>query len=307
MINTRNQTRISDKDETMMRIVLVVFLLCVSANFAIAQDGSSNEDVKQKAIEQEFEGFNLNGYTDGGQKAWDINGDRANISDEKVKITNVNANTYGEQNVNLKSKKGSIDKASGDVHLEKDVVITSDQGAQVTTDTLNWKRSENLVSTEDPVEIKDDTLTITGKGLVAQPDLKTASIQENVKADVSAMPQPGVSQNISITSDGPMEMDQLKQVVVFNDNVVATEISTGRQLKADKMEVYFDEKAKGIKKLVCIGNVSVKQGENISYSEQLTYDAVTQKMTLTGKPKLVFDLNSNGGSGKNIFKGLGVE
>ncbi|MBL8013787.1 MAG: LPS export ABC transporter periplasmic protein LptC, partial [Candidatus Omnitrophica bacterium] len=203
-------------------------------------------------------------------------------------------------------KKGLIDKASGDVHLEKDVVITSDQGAQVTTDTLNWNRNKNVVSTEDAVEITDDALKITGKGMTAQPDLKTASIHENVKADVTANPKQGASQNISITSDGPMEMDQLKQVVIFNENVVATEILTGRQLKADKMEVYFDQQAKGIKKLVCIGNVSVKQGENISYSDRLTYDAVTQKMTLTGKPKLVFDLNSEGGSGKNIFKGLGV-
>lgn len=288
-------------------VFVVPVLLILLSHGSFAQEKEVDPEAKEKAIEQEFEGFNLNGYTDGGSKAWDINGDKANISDEKVKITNVNANAYGEQNVNLKSKKGMIDKASGDVHLEKDVVITSDQGAQVTTDTLNWKRSENLVSTDDPVEIKDDTLKITGKGMVAQPDLKTASIHENVKADVTANPKQGIAQNISITSDGPMEMDQLKQVVVFNDNVVATEVSTGRQLKADKMEVYFDQQAKGIKKLVCIGNVSVHQGENISYSEQLVYDAETQKMTLSGKPKLMFDLNSQGGEGKNIFKGLGVE
>ena len=287
----------------MIKIIFIVLLLS-ACPFAQAEDALTNS-TKEKAIEQEFEGFNLNGYTDGGAKSWEINGDKANISDEKVKITNVNANSYGEQNVNLKSKKGSIDKASGDVHLEKDVVITSEQGAQMTTDTLNWNRKDNLVSTDDSVEIKDESLKITGKGMVAQPDLKTASIHENVKADVSGSSAAGADQNISITSDGPMEMDQLKQVVIFNENVVATEVSTGRELKADKMEVYFDQQAKSIKKLVCIGNVSVHQGENISYSDQLVYDAITQKMTLSGKPKLVFDLKSQGSSGKNIFKGLG--
>ena len=294
----------------MIKKILMMAMFCCCSPLLYAEDVSleaQKNEVKEKAIQQEFEGFNLNGYTDGGDKAWEINGDKANVSEENVKITNVNANSFGEQNVNLKSKKGSIDKASGNVHLEKDVVITSDQGAQMTTDTLDWKRSENIVSTQDSVEIKDDTLTITGKGMVAQPDLKTASIYENVKADVTGIPSGGVSQNIAITSDGPMEMDQLKQVVVFNENVVATEATTGRQLKADKMEVYFDQQAKSIKKLVCIGNVSVHQGSNISYSDKLVYDAVTQKMTLSGKPKLVFDLNSQTGSGKNIFKGLGVE
>lgn len=282
-----------------------LFVFCGLVSIAAQAEDIPLNSEKEKAIEQEFEGFNLNGYTDGGSKSWDINGDRAKISDEKVKITNVNANSYGEQNVNLKSRTGSIDKANGDVHLENDVVITSEQGAQMTTDTLNWKRSENLVSTDDSVEIKDESLTITGKGMVAQPDLKTASIHENVKADVTATPSSGGTQNISITSDGPMEMDQLKQIVIFNENVVATDVTTGRELKADKMEVYFDQQAKSIKKLVCIGNVSVHQGENVSYSEQLVYDAVTQKMTLSGKPKLVFDLNSQSASGKNIFKGLG--
>lgn len=292
-----------------MRKILMMLMISCCPLLAHADDQTEEpmDDAKEKAIQQEFEGFNLNGYTDGGAKAWDINGDKANISNEKVKITNVNANSYGEQNVNLKSKKGSIDKASGNVHLENDVVITSDQGAQMTTDTLDWKRSENVVSTQDSVEIKDEALKITGKGMTAQPDLKTASIHEDVKADVQSPPKDGISQNISITSEGPMEMDQAKQVVVFNDKVVATEVSTGRQLKADKMEVYFDEKAKSIKKLVCIGNVSVHQGENVSYSDRLVYDAATQKMTLSGKPKLVFDLNSQGGSGKNIFKGIGIE
>lgn len=292
----------------MIKTMWICAILCLCAPFVHAQtpeDEALKDAAKEKAIEQEFEGFNLNGYTEGGAKAWEINGDKAKISDEHVDITNVNANAFGEQNVNLKSKTGSINKASGNVHLEKDVVITSDQGAQMTTDTLDWKRSENVVSTQDPVEIKDDAITITGKGMTAHPDLKNASIHEDVKADVNSTSAAGASQNISITSDGPMEMDQLKQIVIFNENVVATEVTTGRQLKADKMEVYFDQAAKSIKKLVCIGNVSVHQGENVSYSDRLVYDAATQKMTLSGKPKLVFDLNGQGGSGKNIFKGLG--
>lgn len=292
-----------------MAIKIGIFLLfCLCAPLTYAQvpstDGGGNPS-REKAIEQEFEGFNLNGYTEGGAKSWEINGDKANISDENVKITNVNANSYGVENVNLKSKKGLIDKASGNVRLENEVVITSDRGAQMTTDRLDWKRSENMVSTEDAVELKDDAIKIIGKGMVAQPDLKTASIHEDVKANVNSGLANGTTQSITITSDGPMEMDQAEQLVIFKDNVVATEASTGRQLKADKMEVYFDQISKSIKKLVCLGNVSVQQGENISYSEELVYDAVTQKMTLSGKPKLVFDITSQDSNGKNIFKGLG--
>jgi LPS export ABC transporter protein LptC/lipopolysaccharide transport protein LptA len=289
----------------MFKKVFIASCLIMCSFLAHAEE-EKTDAAKEAAIQQEFEGFNLNGYTDGGQKSWEINGDKANVSDNKVKITNVDANSFGDQKVNLKSKTGSIDKANGNVHLEKDVVITSEQGAQMTTDTLDWKRSEGLVSTKDPVEITDDAMKVTGKGMVAHPDLKTASIQEDVKAHVSVnATATKPSQNITITSDGPMEMDQIEQRAIFNENVVATEVSTGRELKADKMEVYFDQKAKTIKKLVCLGNVSVHQGENISYADKLVYDGATQKMVLSGSPKLIFDLNEQGGGGKNIFKGLG--
>jgi LPS export ABC transporter protein LptC/lipopolysaccharide transport protein LptA len=287
---------------------VVITVLLIGCSFSVHAEEEKKDAAKDAAIEQEFEGFNLNGYTDGGQKAWEINGDKAKVSDSKVKITNVNANSFGDQNVNLKSKTGSINKTNGDVHLEKDVVITSQEGAKMTTDTLDWKRSEGLVQTKDPVEITNDSLKVTGKGMVAHPDLKTASIQEDVKAHVeTTATTTKPSQNISITSDGPMEMDQVDQKAIFNDNVVATEVTSGRQLKADKMEVYFDQKSKGIKKLVCTGNVSVHQGENISYANKLVYDGATQKMVLSGSPKLVFDLNDQAGGGKNIFKGLGGE
>jgi LPS export ABC transporter protein LptC/lipopolysaccharide transport protein LptA len=291
----------------MLKKFLILILLISCSFIAQAEEEIKDDADKDAAIQQEFEGFNLNGYTDGGEKAWEINGDKANVMDDKVKITNVNANSFGDQSVNLKSKTGSIDKASGDVHLEKDVVITSQEGVTMTTDTLDWRRNESLVSTDDPVEFTDDAMKVTGKGMVAHPNLKTASIQENVKAEVSTKPSNKPSQNMTIESDGPMEMDQVEQKAIFNENVVATEVSTGRQLKADKMEVFFDQKAKSIKKLICTGNVSIHQGENVSYANKLIYDGATQKMTLSGSPKLVFDLNDTGGSGGNIFKGLGSE
>ena len=39
---------------------------------------------------QQLEGFNLNGYTTSGKKSWEINVDKADISDDNIKITNVN-------------------------------------------------------------------------------------------------------------------------------------------------------------------------------------------------------------------------
>ena len=266
----------------------------------------------EQAVQQQLEGFNLSGYTDSGDKAWDINGDTADISDQNIKITNVNANSYGKQNANLTAKTGNINKVTGDIQLNKDVVTTSnDRGTQLLTESLEWKRNEDLVSTNDPVKIKDKDMTITGTGITAHPNLKTAAINEDVTANVKTVTATGSGtgssltsasgQTVLITCDGPLELDQFRQSAVFNKNVVAIEKSTGRELRADKVEVYFDQKNSKIKRLLCTGNVSIKQGNNMTFADQLNYDALDQKMTLTGRPRLIMDV---GDSQNNPFKGL---
>ncbi len=275
----------------------LAFIMMVPLSHA-AQEAASTSPVGQQ-----LQGFNLNGYANDGKKQWEINGDKADISDEKINVTNVDANFYGQQNANLKAKTGVIDKANGDIQLNKDVVITSDQGAQMTTDTLNWSRNKDLVSTPDPVRIDDQQGTITGKGLTAHPNLKKAELKQDVKAVINTKPQNSSNQVVTITCDGPMQMDQAKMYAVFHDNVVAVEVSTGRELHADTMEVYFDDKNKKIKKLICTGNVRVVQGDNASYADQMVYNGEDQTLVMTGRPKLIFDTGATKGSG--MFKGLG--
>lgn len=239
---------------------------------------------------QKMEGFNLSGYSEGGQKTWDIKGDKADIKGNEVAVTNVNANAYGDQDMNVKARKGKIDKSTGDVDLEQDVVITSESGATLKTDTLNWQRNKDLVQTDDRVSIEDTNMSVQGQGMEAHPSLKEGRLKGDVTADILAEGKGKKMDNrIQITSDGPMEIDQAAQSAVFLDNVQALELATGRKLKADRMEVKFNQDSRKIKEIVCTGNVEVHQGMNVTYSDNLIYKADEQRMVLTGKPKLLID------------------
>ena len=254
---------------------------------------------------QQLEGFNLNGYTNTGKKSWEIKGDKADISDDKIKVTNVNANFFDpKQNANLTSKTGTINKVNGDVHLQDDVVVTSDRGTTMTTDSLDWKRNQDLVTTKDLVTIEDKQGTVTGTGLTGHPNLKTAQLNEDVKAVINtAQSSSAKAQTMQITCDGPMQMDQIKMYAVFNKNVVAFEAATGRELHADLMRVWFDDKNKKIKKVICSGHVSVVQGENASYAEEMIYNGEDGTLLMTGRPKMVFDTGDT--KGKGLFQTLG--
>src|SRR3989338_4842390 len=250
---------------------------------------------------QQFQGFNLQGYTDGGNKSWDVQGDTADVLGNMIKLTNIVANSYGDQKVNLTARTGDINKDSGNIHLQEDVVITTEEGAKLTTDSLDWHRNDDLVKTDDFVTIQHEEMVATGTGVEAHPNKKLAQLNQDVTVrltpDKEKSPQ---MEKVTVTCDGPLEIDQLNNSAVFNDNVVA--IQTGRELKADKMEVFFDPQSKKIQKVVCTGHVEVTQGENKSYSEIAVYSADDQKLILTGRPKLI--MSTEGGNDINIFGNL---
>jgi len=248
----------------------------------------------EENLDQQFEGFNLQGYTNTGKKSWDVSGDTADVSGTKIKLSNVNANSYGEQQMNVTAETGYIDRESGHMRLETDVVITSDDGSKLMTDSIEWDREKDLVKSDDDVFISNDRFTATGKGMQAKPGLKNVQIKKDVTVRLKRKDkQKKESQTVTITSDGPMIIDQLLSKARFEVNVVA--VQDDQILRADVMEIYFDESMSNLKKMVCVGNVEIIQGENRTYADKAVYNAVDQKLILSGRPKLIFQTEGENG------------
>lgn len=261
-------------------LMKTIFLILLAPVIVLNAGGGRADDSGQQ-----FQGFNLQGYTDEGKKAWVVNGDTADISGSDIKISNVDAESYGDEKVNLTAETGTIDRASGNIHLEKDVVITSERGAQLLTDSLDWSRNDDLVETNDDVVITNQGLTATGKGMKARPGLKTAQIHEDVTVTVDTQPKAADAKTVTITCDGPMVIDQAKALATFEKNVVA--VQDDQTLTADRMEMYFDETNQKIKEMVCIGHVVIVRGENKTFAERAVYSGAERKLVLSGRPKLI--------------------
>ena len=267
--------------------IVLLFSVLFSFSFSFAQEEG-----------QELEGFNLVGYGDTGNKDWDVKGTTANIQDSEINITNVDANSYGKENMNVTAKKGSIDKDKGDMRLEKDVVVTTQTGTKMLTDSLNWEKQKDLVTTNDDVTILRENMKATGKGIKAQPGLNKAQLNQDVVVEYKPNPDDVMKDMVTISCDGPMEVDYLGQTAVFHDKVIA--IQGDRKLMADEMQITFDSAKKQIKEMVCIGNVLIVQGENTSFSDKAVYQAGEQKIKLYGRPKLLLYMQDKGGKKSNV-------
>jgi len=285
----------------------VIFISAVSADLFAAPEPEQESD-------QQVNDFSLAGYGERGKKSWEIAGTSADISTDNVKLKDVTGHLYGEEeNIKLTSQRGDFNKAQGKVHLEKDVVITTSSGATLTTDTLDWDRKNNKVSTKDKVNIVRDNMMTEAVGAQGQPGLSQVELKQDVKVDILPKEDPDkkgqVQEKVTITCDGPLAVDYEKNIATFNNNVkVERSDST---IYSDKMDIYFLKEEKGkldpkadktnqdkaakdkdqmgskIDKIVARGNVKIVRGENVSYSDEAVYDAAGGKIVLVGRPKLI--------------------
>ena len=280
-----------------LSLTLILFLLSSSLVFGATAPQESDQQISD---------FSLSGYGDKGKKSWDISGKSADIFTEVVKLKDVNGNLYDKvENVNLTAKKGDFNKSDGKVHLEEDVVITTASGAKLTTDSMDWDRKNQLVSTKDRVNIDKDNITIVGTGAHGEPNLNKVALNKDVRVDINPVASKGEAMDLAlkdkvvITCDGQLVVDYEKNIATFYDNVKVERPDL--TIYSDKMDLYFvrgsDTSAaskidksmvSSIDRIVASGNVKIVRGENISYSQTAEYKALEKKIILSGRPKLVF-------------------
>lgn len=320
MINHRiqNSNKIQIPNSKTFYLVICVLTFVITATVGCAQEKTTKSnapevltDAAQKELEdasdEMFSSFSISGFGAGGKKEWDLEGKSADIMSEEIHLTDVTGKVYGDgTTMTIVADEGSLNRVNNNVHLEKNVVATSDDGATMTTDYIDWDAQKEELTTDAPVHIKRGLMEADGIGIMAQPALNLVEIKKNVTVRIafedkakSATDDDAViviSRPTVITCDGPLEVDYENNIAIFNKNVKVND-SRG-EIFAEKMDVYFSSDGQGeqqiegmegmgIEKIVAVEDVEIHHGSNITYSQKAVYDAKTGKLTLTGRPKLV--------------------
>ena len=285
-------------------VLTLAFLFIIGAHRAAAEVNEIRPVSPAKAAAQESNqqvgDFSLSGFGDKGKKAWDLSGKSADIFSEVVKLKKVVGNNYAQDDtINLTADNGDFNKKSGVVHLEDNVVITTSSGSKLTTDTLDWDRKQQIVSTLDKVNLNRPDMNLSGQGALGQTALKQIMLEKDVRLDIQTQDlQVDKKEKIVIICDGPLDINYEKNIAIFNNNVKVEK--SDLIIYSDKMQVYFTPKkqdnlsgkgaaviSSSLDKIVALGNVRIIRGENVSYSQQAIYTALDKKITLTGRPQII--------------------
>jgi len=273
----------------MKRIIFFLFFSLVLTYNITGQEAGQN-----------LADFNLSGFSDKGKKSWEISGKSADIFSEIVKIKDLTARLYrDEEDIELKAKEADFNKTSGFLNLKNDVLITTTKGATLTTKTLSWDRTQQIISTKDRVDIQRENIIASALGAFAQTDLKKVNLEKAVSVQINPKDSDVSnfeSNKITITCDGPMEIDYEKNIAIFYNNVKV--VKEDIQIYSDRLDVVFikntpkAEQATNtystqIKNIIASGNVRIIKGDNVSFSNEAIYEPQDKKIILKGSPRLI--------------------
>lgn len=231
--------------------------------------------------------FSFTKYTPDGDKEIEIEGDSANILTRTVSLMNVMAKAYAEETpVTITADKGNYDKSANKVHLEENVVATTENGTRLLTEQLEIYPTDRVMETDVQAEIKKDNLSVEGTGARGDSSLKKVKFKKNVTVVVQDPEEKEKGPTI-ITCDGPLVVDYEKHVAHFKKNVVA-EDSRGK-LTADTMDVYYNKVSRQVSKIVALGNVVIENPDgNKTYSDSVIYLADEGRIILGGDTEALY-------------------
>ncbi len=123
-----------------------------------------------------------------GQKTWELEAKSVQQYEGQniMVLEDVKLTFYAKEGriFYLTSRLGKVYQDSKNVDLMGDVMLTSNDGYKLKTQSASYRHSEKIVSTPDPVEIDGEQIWMTGKGMLVNVEAKTFKILSQVKTEL---------------------------------------------------------------------------------------------------------------------------
>ncbi len=281
-------------------MVFYVGVVQLQVYFARHAAGKKTVAAEREATHKVYT-FSFAKYTNNGEKEIEIEGDSANILSKTVNLMNVVAKAYAEETpVTITADEGKYHKDSSKVHLQKNVVATTENGTRLMTEALDIFPSKKTMTTDLEAEVKKDNVSVKGTGARGDSLLKTVKFNKNVTVIIQD-PSQKASGPTTVSCDGPLVVDYEKNIAHFKKNVVA-EDSRGK-LTGDVMDVYYNKVSRRVSRIVAMGNVVLESPEgNKTYSDNVIYLADEGRVILGGDTEALYVEGSNSEMEKGLLQ-----
>ncbi|KPJ59139.1 MAG: hypothetical protein AMJ46_12295 [Latescibacteria bacterium DG_63] len=169
----------------------IVMVCCMVAIMTLGCETDSTSRLKatgKETPDQEVGDFSLTESVEGAKK-WTLRAQWAAIFNESAKVHAriVRIDFFGEDGTRfseLKADSGVLSQDTNDMEALGRVVVTTEDGITLETESLRWLNATQKIVSEDFVKITQGRDVLTGVGLVSDPSLNEFEIKSHVEAFV---------------------------------------------------------------------------------------------------------------------------
>ena len=101
-----------------------------------------------------------------GVKIWELTADKFTIgvASNVAEMQNIVGHFYNQdgRTIELHANTGIYDGATKNVHLKGNVIVTTSEGAKLTSDNLEWSSVDEILTATDKVKISRDDVFMSG-------------------------------------------------------------------------------------------------------------------------------------------------
>ncbi len=141
--------------------------------------------LKDGKIEARIDKFHYSGNK-GGRLEWVLDADSARRSEDSdlIVLDKLKLVFYAKNGkpYTLTAKVGSYRESTGEIEVEKDVIVESYDGYRMETQSLKYSVKSRVLWTDDPVVITSRDMDISGIGLRSDVDKGRIVLQKNIRA-----------------------------------------------------------------------------------------------------------------------------
>jgi LPS export ABC transporter protein LptC len=180
--------RVRSKISLFMMTALVFLVAFLCAPGCEQNSESRFEQVQNETPDQEVGDFSLTESVEGTKK-WTLKAEWAAIFNENAKVHAriVRIDFFREDGTRfseLKADSGILSQDTNDMEARGRVVVTTEDGVTLETESLRWLNAPQQIVSEDFVKITQGRDVLTGVGLVSDPSLNEFEIKSHVEAFV---------------------------------------------------------------------------------------------------------------------------
>ncbi len=155
----------SSRGKILLSIFGIAFVALIIWVVQTTPDSPPPIDKVKPPTSMEYEGNTISEEVN-GVKIWDLTADKVtiDIKTQNAELQNIVGHFYQEdgKSIELNADYGTYENDNKNVHVEGHVIVTTSEGAKLTSGKLDWISKDEILIASDKVKILKDDVQATG-------------------------------------------------------------------------------------------------------------------------------------------------